>query len=549
MNRALPTSRSLFDLRDVRSIEGAPTARKIFTGVALLAISPLAFTQGVGFAPSPTAPTGAIPASIEIADFDGDGKPDLATGNSNSNSISVIRNLGGGTFAPQVQYPVGQSPSSLTAADFDADGDVDLAVANFGSQTISILPNLGAGTFGSPTTLVTLAVPQHLTSADVSGDGIPDLVVADYSMARVSVLVGLGTGAFAPEVLYGVGIRPFWVATADLDGDGDVDVSVANSQGRSLSILLNQGGGTFAPQVSIPLTDEISSVATGDLDGDGAIDLVATGADYPASSHTLAVLRNNGNATFAPAVVYATAVGPHSAHCADLNGDGFLDIVDASYGTTANVRLNLGNGTFGPQTQFAAGGTAFCLDVADLDGDGKLDLAVSTLNQNRVVPLLNGGAAPGTSFCFGDGTGTACPCANNGLDGSGCKSSQFAFGASLAGIGTASIAADTVVLTATDTPQTSVLFFQGTTQQSAGAGVVFGDGKRCAGGTATRIGAKSTSAAFARYPEGSDPKISVVGNVTVPGTRTYQGWYRSAVSYCTPATFNLTNGYEIAWTL
>ncbi len=524
------------------------TAGALLAGTTLLASSSPAFAQGPCFTSGTPLPVGDSPTAVATADLDGDGQLDLVAVNQNSDTVSVLRNLGGGTFAPQVTYAVGSLPSSVAAADFDADGDVDIAVANGMSQTISVLLNQGAGTFVAGTPLATSGMPRHVTSADVSGDGRPDLVVADYSTAQVSIFPGLGLGAFGPQALYPVDVRPFWSAAADLDGDGDVDLAVANNQSRTLSILLNQGGGTFAPAASIPLSNEPSSVATGDLDGDGAIDLVVTSADFITGSQTLSVFVNHGNATFAPAVVYPTASGPHSARCADLNGDGSLDVVAASYGSTAVVRLNLGGGALGPQTQFAVGGSAFALDVGDLDGDGRIDLAVASTSIDRVVPLFDCGAAPGVLFCSGDGAGTRCPCGNNGLDGSGCANSQFGGGTSLAAVGTASIAADSVVLVTTDTPQASVLFFQGTTRQSSGAGVVFGDGKLCAGGAANRLGTKTPAAGSARYPVGADPRVSVRGHVTVPGTRTYQAWYRNAAPFCTPATFNLTNGYEIAWT-
>lgn len=152
-----------------------------------------------------------------------------------------------------------------------------------------------------------------------------------------------------------------------------------------------------------------------------------------------------------------------------------------------------------------------------------------------------------TAFCFGDGTGTACPCGNNGAAGNGCSNSVFAQGANLAGAGTASISADTVVLTTTSTPNSSVLFFQGTAQQSGGSGVVFGDGKRCAAGSVIRLGTKTALGGSAQYPVGPDLSISVRGLVTAPGVRTYQGWYRNAAAFCTVSTFNLTNGCEITW--
>jgi len=157
------------------------------------------------------------------------------------------------------------------------------------------------------------------------------------------------------------------------------------------------------------------------------------------------------------------------------------------------------------------------------------------------------GLSVGNPYCFGDGSGTACPCANVGAIGNGCASSVSASGANLSATGTASISADSVVLTGTNMPNSSALYFQGTTQANGGNGNVFGDGKRCAAGSITRLGTKTNAAGASSYPEGGDLVISIRGTIGAPGTRTYQVWYRNAAAFCTGDTFNLSNGLEIAW--
>ncbi len=150
-------------------------------------------------------------------------------------------------------------------------------------------------------------------------------------------------------------------------------------------------------------------------------------------------------------------------------------------------------------------------------------------------------------FCFGDGSGTACPCGNAGISGRGCASSVSASGALLAGQGAPSLAADTLVLHGSDMPNSSALYFQGTAMTSGGAGAVFGDGLRCAGGTVVRLGTKTNASGASQYPVAGDASVSVKGAVTSPGTRTYQTWYRNAAAFCTPSTFNLSNGLEVTW--
>lgn len=158
--------------------------------------------------------------------------------------------------------------------------------------------------------------------------------------------------------------------------------------------------------------------------------------------------------------------------------------------------------------------------------------------------------SPFTSFCFGDGTGTACPCANSGAPGGGCASSAFASGAILSAAGTpgASLATDTLVLTASNVSGPG-LFFQGTAAFAGGAGITFGDGLLCSGGTISRLGVVFPVGATAVYPGGFTPNpIHVAGApINAGDVRNYQCWYRDAGTFCSSATFNLTNVIGVTW--
>jgi hypothetical protein len=149
----------------------------------------------------------------------------------------------------------------------------------------------------------------------------------------------------------------------------------------------------------------------------------------------------------------------------------------------------------------------------------------------------------GMPYCFGDGSSATCPCGNVGMTGNGCPSSVNAAGATLAGTGIASLAADSFVLHGSGMPDSAALYFQGTTQIDA----AFGDGKRCAGGAVIRLGTKINSGGASHYPSGADPLVSVKGAVSAGTVRDYQVWYRNSALFCTPSTFNLTNGSGVTW--
>ncbi len=159
-----------------------------------------------------------------------------------------------------------------------------------------------------------------------------------------------------------------------------------------------------------------------------------------------------------------------------------------------------------------------------------------------------GTASFGTIYCAGDGTGTGCPCGNTSAlgAGEGCTSS-LGVGAKLRATGVSSLASDTLVLEGVQMPNAPCLYFQGTTQTSGGLGAAFGDGLRCAGGSIVRMGAIFNTLGMSHYPSVGQQPVSVRGQVTTPGVRDYQVWYRNAAPFCTPFTFNLTNGVEITW--
>lgn len=156
--------------------------------------------------------------------------------------------------------------------------------------------------------------------------------------------------------------------------------------------------------------------------------------------------------------------------------------------------------------------------------------------------------AAGSGFCFGDGSAGACPCGNYGLPGQGCGNSIGA-GARLQASGVASVSADTLRLEAQPVPNSSLLFFQGTQRVNAGLGSAFGDGLRCVGGSVVRLRTATGVYNYASHPAGGDAPISVQGGLpTTGGTRHYQVWYRNSAIFCTSSTFNLSNGWSVAWT-
>jgi hypothetical protein len=163
------------------------------------------------------------------------------------------------------------------------------------------------------------------------------------------------------------------------------------------------------------------------------------------------------------------------------------------------------------------------------------------------------GGEPGVGYCFGDGSGTACPCANNNdgsLPGAGCDNGVFASGGKITGSGIASLASDTLVLIGEHLePNNSGLYFQADNDLSPGN--IWGDGLQCAGGQLKRLGVRFSDANGDSDTSGWATTISAkAGNITAGDTKRYQIWYRTNVAPPCGAginDFNATNGYAITW--
>ncbi len=203
----------------------------------------------ISFAPRVNYGTGNFPYGVAIGDVDGDGKPDLVVVNANSNSVSVFRNTGTiGTvaFAAKTDYAVGGTPYAVVIGDVDGDGKPDLATANGTTNTVSVLRNTsssGTVSFAIKVDYTTGTDPRSLAITDMDGDGKPDLAVANNSSNNLSVFRNgstSGTIVFAAKVDYATGVNPRGVALGDLTGDGKPDLASANYGSNTVSILKNQ---------------------------------------------------------------------------------------------------------------------------------------------------------------------------------------------------------------------------------------------------------------------------------------------------------------------
>lgn len=352
------------------------------------------------------------PLGLVVADFNGDGKPDLAI-TANSRLYTVL-GKGDGTFAPASgsPTPIPSPPyddfgtpyvGSMAVGDFNHSGHSGLAVAEWQNEAAVILGGNGDGTFttssaafvdtkGMPTTAV--------QAADFNADGNLDLALINSISGRSIVALGYGSGAFnTAGTLYTTGFPytdgfPAGAAVGDFNGDGKLDVAVASGgspkyPGSGVAVSLGNGDGTFtqAAQSPVSLGQSLSAIVAGDFNGDGKLDLAVTDG----AGNSVFILMGNGDGTFQTPITIAVGNGPDAIVAGDFNNDGKLDLAIANYSdNTVTLLLGNGDGTFIPASgsPFAVGNGPLAIVAADFNGDGKLDLGVANAGDGTVSILL-----------------------------------------------------------------------------------------------------------------------------------------------------------------
>jgi fibronectin type 3 domain-containing protein len=352
-------------------------------------------------------PTGTNPIGLIAADFNGDGKLDLAIANSADNTITILLGNGDGTFRaqPPLATGTGSSPQLPMAGDFNGDGKLDLAVANFANNTVSIFVGKGDGTFLAPATYAVGTGPTSLVTGDFNRDGKLDLAVANQNDHSVSILLGNGDATFQAHIDYAAGAPDVaGVGVGDFHRDGKLDLVVANPSANTVSVLVGNGDGTFKAPVAYATGNHPINVGVADLNADGILDLAVANLN----DRTVSILLGNADGTFKAQVSYPTTVGaiigPTAVTTGDFNGDGRVDLAITNQGNnTVAILIGNGDGTFHAPLESATGNFAAGVAAGDFNGDGRLDLAVSAFSDGT-VSILRQRPEPATALAVSGAT-------------------------------------------------------------------------------------------------------------------------------------------------
>ena len=332
---------------------------------------------------------------VAIADFNHDGKPDIAYLVSGT-LVSILLGQGNGAFFVPITTTLATASAAniMAVGDLNNDGFPDVITFDYDNDTIYILIGNGDGTFQTPRTIHNSSA-NGFAIGDFNGDGKADFAATSFS-GSVVIYLGNGDGTFsrgAPISAGGNGSNA--VIAGDLNRDGKLDLAVANMDSNNVSVMYGNGDGTFSPAALYPLDagSAPQALAWGDVNGDGIPDIVVA----ETSNFAVAVLLGNSSGSFTNIGTFPTNRYVYDLALADLNGDGKLDIVAATnYGTTntsfVTVLLGSVNGTFGTAVDFAAAPASQSVAVGDLNGDGVPDIVEAGWAATDITVLTSGTA-------------------------------------------------------------------------------------------------------------------------------------------------------------
>ncbi|MDB4903869.1 MAG: repeat-containing protein [Mucilaginibacter sp.] len=345
------------------------------------------------------------PYSVEAADLNGDKIVDLVIANGEDSSVTILLGIGKANFreAKGSPFKAGYMPNDIAIADFNKDGKPDLAFANHDRKYLTVLTGDGHGRFtpikGSPIKVEVTPHTHGVVAGDFNNDGNLDLVTDSWGNNRLAILFGNSDRGFNTIAKYlQVGKHPYQrIRTADLNKDGNLDIVTTNLDGNNATILLGDGKGNFhEPEGSpFPCGDSPFGVAIGDINNDSNPDLAIINSPSITASNKgkdgLTVLLGDGKGKFTtmPGSPFTTGKAPSRVAIGDLNGDGIPDIVVTNYKSNSITVFIMNKNTVASSYTIPVGAKPDGVAIADFNVDKKEDIVVGNSGENFISLIIS----------------------------------------------------------------------------------------------------------------------------------------------------------------
>ncbi len=228
--------------------------------------------------------------------------------------------------------------------------------------------------------------PSYIITEDFSGDGNLDLISTNSGDDTLSYFKGKGDGTFDDQIILRTGDNPICVGAADFNGDKLPDLAVLNYGDQNIHIYLNTGGGSFKNTGKFLSPGKIPiNLITADVNDDGFFDIVVT-----MRYHKIVIILGLGKGHFAEPKPYPVKGQPTGLVTGDYNNDGFPDIAAALAGS-GNVGVQIywgkGNNRFEGSDVFRGGGQPLAIANIEVNSDGLMDL-VTASNSTHIIAVF-----------------------------------------------------------------------------------------------------------------------------------------------------------------
>ncbi|MFZ6178108.1 FG-GAP repeat domain-containing protein [Nannocystis pusilla] len=320
------------------------------------------------------------PTSLVVADLDGDGDLDIATGAPQVSVIEVQVNSGSGDFLPGSVIALISATGELhlAAGDLDVDGDTDLAAAQQVASDVNVL----VGQAGQWTVKPKLEAASgtrrvHFGDVDDNGSAGGDLLTISETSPTIGTWLGDGLGNFAQGMPADVPVS-LAVSVLDVSGDALSDLVGPTSLDGFTTARVFAGvlGGGFTESVALPAGGSpISQALAGELDGPVGHEIVGLTQDDEGGLVAVWRAEQPGEWLAVPRLWRAPAVLTGGL-LADFDGDGLLDLIAGGDAASVSVLRGDADGGFFCSNTFALEAPAprELLAAGDVDGDGRMEI-------------------------------------------------------------------------------------------------------------------------------------------------------------------------------